>query len=168
MELLPSLMCCAFKTCHATQSVGLLFSCAAEMISRGFVCWLFLMRLQRVSPLKSEWHSTTLCESQWVQCLNNKKVCLQFIIKKMKFASKKMFKTVYASRNQPPHTLCNLGFSMPSHYSDWKYSSLHILLDTAWLHIETLRSQSFVAKCCYYSLSSKIKKNIIIKALKFL
>lgn len=40
MELLPSLMCCAFKTCHATQSVGLLFSCAAEMISRGFVCWL--------------------------------------------------------------------------------------------------------------------------------
>lgn len=64
--------------------------------------------------------------------------------KKMKFASKKMFKIVYASRNQPPHSLHTLGFAIPSHYSDLKYSSLHILPYTAWLHIETLRSQSFV------------------------
>lgn len=49
-----------------------------------------------------------------------RKVCLQFITKKkkIKFAGKKMFKIVYASRNQPPHPLHNLGFSMPSHYSD--------------------------------------------------
>lgn len=64
--------------------------------------------------------------------------------KKKRFASKKMFKTVYTSRNQPPHSLLTFGFAMPSHYSDLKYSSLHILPYTAWLHIETLRSQSFV------------------------
>lgn len=144
-SFLPSFMCCAFKTCHVTQSVGLLFSCSAEMISRGLGHCL--------SPDEAPKHESfnELMTEHYIRWKPmglmsiKRKVCLQFITKKkkIKFAGKKMFKIVYASRNRPPHPLHNLGFSMPSHYSDWKYSSLHILLSTAWLHIETLRSQSF-------------------------
>lgn len=136
-------MCCAFKTCHVTQSVGLLLFCSAEMISRGSVCWL--------SPdgaPKSESFDVLVTEQyiRWKprDSMSRKQQSLSSVrYRKMKFASMKMFKTVYLSRNQPPHPLHTLGFAMPSHYSDLKYSSLCILPYTAWLHIETLRSQSF-------------------------
>lgn len=32
-------------------------------------------------------------------------LCLQFVLKKQKFLGKKAFKTIYASRNHPPHPL---------------------------------------------------------------
>lgn len=156
-------MCCAFKTCHVTQSVGLLLFCSAEMISRGSVCWL--------SPdgtPKSKSFDALVTEQyiRWKprDSMSRKQQSLSSVCYLLAWKCLKLL--IYPGIS---HHIPFIALALPClHTTQIKNINHCIFSPTQPGCILKLWEASHLAKCCYYSFSSKIKKNIIIKALKFL
>lgn len=170
MERLPSLMCCTFKTCHVTQSIGLLLFA----LQRWFPEVLIYLLSPDEAP-KSESFDELMTEHyiRWkpMGSMSRKQETLSSVHHKKKLKKKLLARKCLKQFIHPgiSYHILFTPLALPClHTTQIKNIHLCIFSPTQPEYILKLWEASHLAKCCYYSFSSKIKKNIIIKALKFL